>query len=377
MARPLNAGLALLFVLATTTASRADAQSLGDAARKAQEKRKQPSTAALVFDERDLDPEAARQELLEFLITEARWQRYVAADRRVGAALARDPAVVARLKGLHATSVLALERFLKREAVLLAALNEAGADPHEYAFTQLALGTALAVQKHTNAQRVLEDLPDAVAANVRFLLARDKEVRALSVPSEVLTLRIAAIPSGPPVSRVAVDSPAPAGTAAPPRTSGVPVPDFAFVDFNGGRRRLSDYRGRYVLLDFWGVWCPNCRAEVPYLKDAYARFQSRGLEIIGMDYEKDATHEDVRQYLFVNGINWTFARADSVRDVIRNQFQIAGFPTLLLVDPEGGLVDTSSSCCAARDSRRRWTGCCPSSRPLTRGRRGISTLHPC
>jgi thiol-disulfide isomerase/thioredoxin len=344
MARPFKTGLALLLVLSTVPASRADAQSLGDAARKAQEGRRNPPAATLVFDERDLDPEAAQQELLEFVITDARWQRYLAADRRVGPALQRDPAVIARLKGLQATSVLALERFLKREPVLLAALNDAGADAHEYAFTQLAAGTALAVQKRPDAHRVLEDLPEAVAANVRFVKAREGDVRALTVPTEMLAVRIATLPSGPPVSREAAVAAASVGAStAPVATTGVPVPDFAFVDFNGGHRRLSDYRGRYVLLDFWGVWCPNCRAEVPYLKDAYARFQSRGLEIIGMDYERGATHEDVRQYLFVNGVNWTFARADSVRDIIRHQFQIQAYPTLMLVDPNGGLVDTSSS----------------------------------
>jgi thiol-disulfide isomerase/thioredoxin len=237
---------------------------------------------------------------------------------------------------------------VKREPLLMAAIAGAGADPHEYAFTQLALGIVLAVQQQPNPQRALDDLSETVAANLKFVKTRSTDLDTLAVPREVLALRIAALPSGPPVSRVAVEaspvSEPPVVPAAPeaPRSSGVSVPDFTFVDFHGGTRRLSDYRGRYVLLDFWGLWCPNCRAEVPYLKAAYAQFQSRGLEIIGMDYEKGATFEDVRQYLFVNGINWTFARADSVRDVIKTQFQIDAFPTLMLVDASGSLVQTSS-----------------------------------
>jgi thiol-disulfide isomerase/thioredoxin len=189
---------------------------------------------------------------------------------------------------------------------------------------------------------------------VAFVAKRERELKGLAVPPEQLALRMVSLPTPPAVGKPAPveasDGPS-AAPAAPNPGGGVRaasdirrelVRDFDFVDFSGTRRRLSDYRGRYVLLDFWGMWCPNCRAEVPYLKDAYARFRSRGLEIIGMDYEKSATVNEVRQYLIVNGMTWTFARADSVRDVIVNQFQIDGFPTQLLVDPEGGLVDVPS-----------------------------------
>ncbi|HEY0098945.1 MAG TPA: redoxin domain-containing protein, partial [Pyrinomonadaceae bacterium] len=64
------------------------------------------------------------------------------------------------------------------------------------------------------------------------------------------------------------------------------VPDFAFTDFAGKKRRLSEFRGKYVLIDFWGLWCPACRTELPYLKLAYSRFQARGFEILGMNTDQ-------------------------------------------------------------------------------------------
>ncbi len=67
---------------------------------------------------------------------------------------------------------------------------------------------------------------------------------------------------------------------------GKEIPDFSFVDLNGKKRKFSEFRGKYVLLDFWGFWCPPCRAEMPYLREAYKRFQARGLEIVGMNTDE-------------------------------------------------------------------------------------------
>ena len=61
------------------------------------------------------------------------------------------------------------------------------------------------------------------------------------------------------------------------------LPDFSFVDLDGKKRRFSEFRGKYVLLDFWGFWCPPCLKELPYLREAYKRFQSRNFEIVGMN----------------------------------------------------------------------------------------------
>ena len=121
---------------------------------------------------------------------------------------------------------------------------------------------------------------------------------------------------------------------------GAEVPDFRFVDFNGNSRALADFRGKYLLLDFWGSWCPPCRAEIPHAKDAYARFRSRGFEILGMDYEQGATVDEVRSYLTANGVGWTFARPDSVRDLIVDRFRVNSFPTVMLLDPDGRVVQT-------------------------------------
>ena len=128
--------------------------------------------------------------------------------------------------------------------------------------------------------------------------------------------------------------PAPSRTAAP--ALGEQVDDFAFVDFNGNSRRLSDFSGRYVLLDFWGSWCGPCRKEAPYLKAAYAKYRDRGFEIIGMD--EDANQDAARRFVAQEGMTWTQATTPSIRDVVRNRFRIRAYPTTYLLDPQRRII---------------------------------------
>lgn len=118
------------------------------------------------------------------------------------------------------------------------------------------------------------------------------------------------------------------------------LPDFSFVDLNGKKRKFSEFRGKYVLLDFWGFWCPPCREELPYLREAYKRFQTRNLEIVGMNTD-DYTPESIKKSLAENGMTWTQARADSFTELKDFQFRIESFPTTFLIAPDGKILSMS------------------------------------
>jgi thiol-disulfide isomerase/thioredoxin len=68
---------------------------------------------------------------------------------------------------------------------------------------------------------------------------------------------------------------------------GSPAPDFIMNDINGKPIRLSDYRGKYVLLDFWASWCVPCRQDNPYVKAAYEKFRDKNFVVIGVSVDED------------------------------------------------------------------------------------------
>jgi thiol-disulfide isomerase/thioredoxin len=130
---------------------------------------------------------------------------------------------------------------------------------------------------------------------------------------------------------------------------GADVPDFAFTDFGGKARRFSEFRGRYVLLDFWATWCSPCLADIPELKKAYAKYHAKGLEIIGMDSETlgaDQSDPDfakesqlhAREIVNTRGVSWTQATADTAVPAAVKVFGVASLPAKILIDRKGRVM---------------------------------------
>lgn len=117
---------------------------------------------------------------------------------------------------------------------------------------------------------------------------------------------------------------------------GKQMPDFSFVDFEGKKRRLYEFKGKYVLLDFWGVWCVDCREETPYHVEAFKRFRSRGLEILSLNTDENI--ETAKAYLAKNKMTWTQATNDSIRRLVEVTYRIQEYPSTLLIGPDAKVL---------------------------------------
>jgi len=123
--------------------------------------------------------------------------------------------------------------------------------------------------------------------------------------------------------------------------TGKEFPDFTFADFDGKKRKFSEFRGKYVLLDIWGFWCPPCRKELPYIREAHRRFGARNLEVIGLNTDTDFTVDSMKKALKDNGMIWTNAQLESVVDFLRLGLRVNSFPTTFLISPEGKIISMS------------------------------------
>lgn len=117
---------------------------------------------------------------------------------------------------------------------------------------------------------------------------------------------------------------------------GKAMPDFTFTDFEGKQRRLAEFRGKYVLIDFWGVWCVDCLRETPFQVAAYQRFRSRGFEILGLNW--DDKIEDARGFLAKSKASWTQARKESIRTLTEVTYRIQEYPSTILLGPDGKVL---------------------------------------
>jgi thiol-disulfide isomerase/thioredoxin len=115
----------------------------------------------------------------------------------------------------------------------------------------------------------------------------------------------------------------------------VAAPDFALTTLDGATVRLSDYRGKVVLLDFWATWCGPCRMSIPHLKQLYTELGAGGadFEIIGIAVgDREPV---VRRFVKSEGIDYVICLGDQA---VAAAYAIQSIPTAYLVDRDGTVV---------------------------------------
>lgn len=115
-----------------------------------------------------------------------------------------------------------------------------------------------------------------------------------------------------------------------------PAPSFSLPDPEGKQVTLADFRGKWVILDFWGSWCGWCIKGIPELKEAYAKYKDR-LEVIGIDCRDD--REDWLEAIKKYDLPWVHVYNDTdgndTPDRVDKAYGVQGFPTKIIINPEG------------------------------------------
>ncbi len=116
---------------------------------------------------------------------------------------------------------------------------------------------------------------------------------------------------------------------------GMTAPDFTIRDVKGEEVSLSTYRGKYVLLDFWASWCKPCRESFPHLKKAYAKYNDKGFEILGISI--DSNHDSWKQAIKEDNIEWIHL-IDNQDVGVGNLYAVHFVPSTYLINKEGIII---------------------------------------
>jgi thiol-disulfide isomerase/thioredoxin len=113
-------------------------------------------------------------------------------------------------------------------------------------------------------------------------------------------------------------------------------PDFALTDASGAPVRLSAYKGRVVLLDFWATWCTGCKLEIPWYMAFQKKYERQGLTSIGVAMD-DEGWQAVKPYLAMHPFNYPIVLGSPG---LVKPYQITSLPVTLLIDRKGRVADT-------------------------------------
>ena len=115
------------------------------------------------------------------------------------------------------------------------------------------------------------------------------------------------------------------------------APEFSLPDTAGVSVSLSDFRGKYVLLDFWASWCPPCRRENPNVVKAFNEYKDKNFTIVGISLDKDKSKW--MKAIADDNLAWTHLSDLKYWDSeIPALYGVRGIPANVLLDPDGVIV---------------------------------------
>lgn len=115
---------------------------------------------------------------------------------------------------------------------------------------------------------------------------------------------------------------------------GTPAPEFVLNDINGNSVKMSQFRGKTVVLIFWASWCPDCRAEVPALKDLQAKTDPD--KVVFVSISSDRTVEAWKKYVAENEMGGVQLYKDKSK--VSEDYHVKWIPSQYVIGPDGKVV---------------------------------------
>ncbi|MBL8228388.1 MAG: TlpA family protein disulfide reductase [Bryobacterales bacterium] len=192
----------------------------------------------------------------------------------------------------------------------------------------------------------------ALRRRQQYLLARRRTVRLAIGAAAAAGLGTMAIPQTRVFAQRCVGACTDTGTRvwnritqpSPPDAA----PDFALGDGGGALVRLSDLRGKVVLLNFWATWCPPCRVEIPWFVEFQSAYASSGFTVIGVSLDEDGW-TSVNPFLASNSVNYPVVLGDHV--LTGRYGGVRALPATFLINREGRITRMHSGLVSKHDYR--------------------------
>jgi thiol-disulfide isomerase/thioredoxin len=112
------------------------------------------------------------------------------------------------------------------------------------------------------------------------------------------------------------------------------VTDFTLQDMRGRSVRLSDFKGKVVLLEFWATWCPPCGPAVPVLERLHKTYRNKGLVVLAVSLDMGGW-DALPPYINSNGITYRVLKGTSA---VAIQYQVRSIPVFLVLNKKGKIV---------------------------------------